>query len=255
MGVVALASAKGSPGVTTTALALGWAWPQRVGRRSLVVDADVAGSGIAAGFLQAHTPETGGVLALASEPRAVDAEALIDASLALDSTGDRLVLLGITDPAQARALPTLWPQLLAATRDLDDTDALVDVGRLGAAHEPTAVLEGADLAVLVVRSSLASVAAARPVLRRLRDVRGPGPVGVVLVGEHDPYGAGEVAGALGVDVIAVLAADPPAARVLSDGGATGPRFTRSALMRTAGAAAGQLDARSKMIATVAGALS
>ena len=39
MTVIALTSAKGSPGVTTTALALAWAWPQIApGRRVLVVD-------------------------------------------------------------------------------------------------------------------------------------------------------------------------------------------------------------------------
>lgn len=255
MGVIALASAKGAPGVTTTALALGWAWPTSAGRRCLVVDADVAGSGIAAGLLQAHTSETGGLLALAAERHALHADALLGASLALDASQARLVLLGVTDPAQARALTGLWPQLLAAARDLDDVDVLLDVGRLGAAHEPTALLEGADLAVLVARSSLGSVAAGRPVLRRLREVRGPGQVGVVLVGEHDPYSAGEISTALGVDVIAVLADDPAAARVLSDGGSTGSRFTRSTLMRTAGHAARQLDARTPAVTTTAGATS
>lgn len=245
MGVVVLASAKGAPGVTTAALALGWAWPAAVpGRRSLVVDADVAGSGIAAGLLQGNTPDGGGLLALAAERSRLSGEALLSASLTLDATGSRMVLLGITDPPQSRALAPLWPDLLTACRELDGADVLVDVGRLGATNEPAALLEGADLAVLVVRSDLASLAAARPAVRRLRELRGPGAgLEVLLVGERDPYPAAEIAGALGVEVIAVLADDPAAARVLSAGNPAGPRFARSALIRSAGAAATRLAAR------------
>ena len=46
MSMVALASAKGAPGVTTTAVALGAVWPRRV----LVAECDPAGGDLAARF-------------------------------------------------------------------------------------------------------------------------------------------------------------------------------------------------------------
>ena len=56
MTLIGLTSAKGSPGVTTTALALGWVWPAvHPGRRVLVVDADPAGAGTSAGFLRGRS--------------------------------------------------------------------------------------------------------------------------------------------------------------------------------------------------------
>ena len=67
MTVIALTSAKGSPGVTTTALALAWAWPQVApGRRVLVVDADMAGGDLAPGYLRGAVSSTDGVLGLAA---------------------------------------------------------------------------------------------------------------------------------------------------------------------------------------------
>jgi MinD-like ATPase involved in chromosome partitioning or flagellar assembly len=49
MSVLALASAKGAPGVTTAAVALGAVWPRRV----LLVEGDPAGGDLAARF---HLP-------------------------------------------------------------------------------------------------------------------------------------------------------------------------------------------------------
>ena len=67
MTVIALTSAKGSPGVTTIALALAWAWPQVApDRRVLVVDADMAGGDLAPGYLRGAVSSADGVLGLAA---------------------------------------------------------------------------------------------------------------------------------------------------------------------------------------------
>lgn len=243
MSVIALVSAKGSPGVTTTALALTWAWPTVTGGRGvLVIDADVAGSGIAPGLL-GTAPVEGGLTVLAAERTPLDADTLLAAAVPLDREAARLVLLGVTDPAQARALPGLWAPLAHTARDLHPRgmDVLIDGGRLGSTGEALPLLEHADLTVLVTGSGLVALAAARPALRRLTLLRGPGrAVVVLLVGEHRPYTATEITTALGVEVVAVLAHDPATATALTGGS---PGRPRSALTRTARAAATHLATR------------
>lgn len=246
MSLIALASAKGAPGVTTTALALSWVWAGVTAeRRVLVLDADVAGSGVLPSLVGGGVHD-GGLLALAAHRTPTRGDALTGHALALDASGSRLLLTGVSDPGQARALTGLWAPLTRAAADLhhDGTDVIADVGRLGASYEPTPLLEHADLAVLVTGSDLVSLATARPAIRRLTAVRGPAatPVVVLVVAERRPYSAGEIHTALSTPVGAVLAFDPTtAAAVLSGGG--GARFERSALIRTARAAATDLTAR------------
>lgn len=237
MSLIVLCSATGAPGVTTTTLALGWVWPLVFpDRRVLVVDADVAGSGILPGYLQAGVPAGGGVLGLAAERAPITPGAVLEHCLALDPSEDRLVLTGITDPAQARALWPVWSGLVDVARDLGvaGVDVLVDLGRLGHRHEPTVLVEQADVVAVVLGSTLASVSGTVSGLRALRDTRGPGPsTGAVVVGRSDPYTPGEIARELGLEHLPVVARDTWAAGVLSTGGGLGWRFERSALLRSA----------------------
>ena len=70
MTVVALTSAKGSPGVTTTALGLATAWPSvHPNRRVLLAEVDPAGGDIAAGYLRGEAQAGRGLLALAAAAR------------------------------------------------------------------------------------------------------------------------------------------------------------------------------------------
>lgn len=137
MSLIAMCSATGAPGVTTAALALGWVWPAtRPGHRALVVDADVAGSGILPGFLRAGVPAGGGVLALAGIRTFIDPGAVLEHVVALDASESRLVLTGITEPSQARVLGHVWSGLANAATDLGAAgiDVIVDLGRLGHRH-------------------------------------------------------------------------------------------------------------------------
>lgn len=245
MSLIALASAKGSPGVTTTALALAWAWPEATaGRRVLVVDADMAGGDISPGYLRGAAPADRGLLSLAAE-RAIDLQArLWDHLISLDGDQTRLLLTGITDRSQARALAPQWPALAEALTDLagdeQPVDVLVDLGRLGTTSEATPLLERADLLLVGLRSSLTATAATRSVVRWLAQSPGGAParsqrVGAVVVGAGHPYGSREIAEAVGVPVVTAMAWDPTNAEVLSAGLPAGWRFARSALMRSAGA--------------------
>lgn len=252
MTVIALTSAKGSPGVTTTALALAWVWPEVApGRRVMVVDADMAGGDIAPGYLRGAVSAMDGLLGLAGDRSADRAAALWDRVIALDDEGIRLLLTGIGEPGQARSLIGIWSSLAAVFAQLDDedppVDVLLDLGRLGAAHEATLLRERADIVLLVMRSSLVSTASARPAVRPLREERGvadgaPVGLGCVLVGEGKPYRAPEIAEGVGLPVTTTLAWDPSAADVLSAGSPASWRFARSPLIRSARASAAAIRA-------------
>ena len=74
-----------------------------------------------------------------------------------------LLLPGVRSHAQAASLGELWPELGLELRALEATgqDVIVDAGRLGMVSSPAPLVEQADLALLVVRSDLPSLAAAR----------------------------------------------------------------------------------------------
>lgn len=250
MTVIALASAKGSPGVTTTALALAWAWPEAAaGRCVLVVDADMAGGDIASGYLQGAVPAERGLLSLAAEHATDLRDRLWDHLVSLDGDQTRVVLTGITDRSQARSLAPQWSSLAEALVGLADAeppvDVLVDLGRLGTIGEATPLLERADLLLLGLRSNLTGAAATRSVVSGLAQAHGDSyahsrHVAAVVIGAGRPYSVSEIADAIDAPVVTSIAWDPVNAEVLSAGRPGGWRFSRSALMRSAGGAARDL---------------
>lgn len=236
MSVVALTSARGAPGVTTTALALVSVWGLgRRGRRVLLVDADPAGSGLLAGPLPAGVPDTAGISVLAAVRPPLSAEQVVGCCVGLDEACTRMVLPGVADPLQARPLTATWTALVDVARDLSahGVDVVVDAGRLGHRHEPTPWLAEADLVAVVLRGDLAGVLPAAAAVRTLSALRSgrAAPIGVVV--DTGAYSAGEVASALGTGEVLTIARDEWAARVLADGAGHGLRFDRSPLMRTA----------------------
>jgi hypothetical protein len=242
MTVIALTAGKGAPGVSTTALLLADAWPAVFpDRRVLLVEADPAGGDIAAGYLRGATDPARGLVGLAAVRPSEVATRLGGQLLALDEQQRRLLLPGLSDPAQAGALSGHWSALADALTGLSKQeppiDVLLDLGRLGAAHPAGVLLGRADLAVLVLRPSLRGVAAARVAAATLRRARGDATIGALVVDCRGSYPAREAAEALGVDLLAVLPDDPAAAAVFSDGARPGLRFPRCALVRTARAAA------------------
>jgi hypothetical protein len=250
MSLVVLCSASGAPGVTTAGLALMWVWPQAVpGRRCLLVDADPAGSGLLSGFLEAGIPAGGGVLGLAAE-RGLSPDAVVRHAVSLDPGETRLVLTGVVEPVQARPLASTWTGLVELARDVGAAglDVLVDAGRIGHRWEPTPLIEAADVVVVVSRSTLAGVTAARSALRSLRDTRGPGThTTVLVVGRPEPYSAAEVATALDIEPLPALPLDPQAARTLARGGNSEWRLTRSQLLRAATDVATALAERTRTL--------
>jgi hypothetical protein len=220
MSVIVLASASGSPGVTTTALglALGWSRP------ALLVEADpTGGSSVAAGYLRGGIVPPEAMIELAMAPQA-DAvlETLPKVSLPLPGSSSKWVP-GTRSHEQARSLLPLWEPLNAALRSLESTgqDVIVDAGRLGLFGSPEPLLYGADLALLLTRSDMVSLSGARSWAETLRErfarAGGLPSLGLVLVGEGRPFRAREVAQVLQIPVVTTVAWDPDAAAVLSNG--------------------------------------
>lgn len=150
-----------------------------------------------------------------------------------ESPRDRLLLPGITDPAQSASLSSVWKVLAQMFRGIETEaghDVLIDLGRRGA-YGPSGVLaEQADAVFVVVRNTLRCLQAAEGRVRAL--VERVGDVSVLMVNEG-PYPAGEVQRVLQVPVVATLPFAPDDARVLSDGAEQPRRFTRSSLMKAA----------------------
>jgi len=239
MAMYALVSPGGSPGVTTTALALALAWPAPV----LLAECDPAGGDILAGLFAGHLTAPRGLLGVAFE--AGRGQAAMAAELAgqvapLDGSASRMFLAGLSDPRQAPGLAPAWPAI-ARTLAGSAHDVIADCGRLDAGDgQPAAVLAEAVAVVMVLRPSLRQVARARPRIEMITAMLGgPDRLSLLLVGEGG-RGAKEVAAALGVPVVASLPLDGKTAAVLSDGEGRRTSLVGRPLLRAAGTAAAAL---------------
>lgn len=214
--LVTLVSAAGSPGVTTTALALAARWPRPV----VLVEADpTGGSGILAGFFRGQEDPAGLIDLVIAQRSDLLAEALPRLLLPIEGT-DASVLMGARSHEQASGLAQLWPPLLEALRGLEPTgvDVLVDGGRLGLHAWPRPLAMGSDVTLLLLGSDLPGLAAARSWAEALSREDTPAhATRLLLVGEGRPYSAREVSRTLGVPVLGSIAWDPDRAAVYSHG--------------------------------------
>jgi hypothetical protein len=229
-------SAKGSPGCTTTVLALSAVWPEVFpGRRVLVAECDVAGGDIASGYLSGNLNSARGVLALGLSRGLEPLDALWEQLFALDERGDRLLLPGIVEHRQATNAEAAWDLLLAAMPDLASQsaplDVLADLGRVNTNGEPRELWAGLDRLVLVTRSSLAAVATAQAVAVELCEGDFDERLRCLVVDEGRPYSATEIADALQLPLVGTLPLDPRGAKALSQMTGTASNRSRSALLR------------------------
>jgi hypothetical protein len=219
MAVYAFASAGGSPGVTTTALAVSYSWPSR----ALLAECDPSGGSVLAGHLSGRVQPSAGLLELGlALAHSTDTDIVWQHLIRVDPGVRWRLLPGLQDPRQAAQLDGVWPaiaQVLVSALG-DQADVLLDLGRIGDRETPYALLGAADLLVLVLRPTLRQVDAARHRLEALG--YGPGgqpalPVALCVVGEG-PYKYWEVSEVLeGLPVLARLPADAHAAAYFSDG--------------------------------------
>ena len=237
MALIVLASASGAPGVTTTALGLALTWPRPV----VLVDADpVGGSAVLAGYFQgAVAPNDAAVELVLAHRDGRLSSALAHVLMKVPDTEHVWMLPGPRSHQQAASLADLWAPLGSELRGLEHNgqDVIVDAGRLGMMHSPTPLIDAADLALLVTRSDLPALAAARQWASDWSTAAAEGTgamtVAGLLVGEGKPYRRGEVAKVLGIPMVESVAWDEQAAAVLSQG-AQPPRrgMDASALVRS-----------------------
>ncbi|MGH9089943.1 MAG: MinD/ParA family ATP-binding protein [Acidimicrobiales bacterium] len=231
MSVVALGSVR-SCSVTTVATLLAATWPEH--RPRLLCELDPAGGTLAA---QAGWPADAGLMSLAAAARrSCDPALFFDHCR--DLPGGSPVLAGPASAGQAATALDLLAGLLATLGELD-VDVVADCGRLGT-QTPTAETFGrAHLAVLVVRPRLADLQA---LAAWLEAADHPSPPGLVLTGPG-PYPAGEVAEALGVEVLGEVPWDPVAAGLLATVPVTSRQLSRSPLVRAARSLADEVARR------------
>jgi len=252
VAVIALASAKGSPGVTTTALALTLLWP----RPALYVEADIAGSTVIPGLLQGQVDAEKGLRDLAiSYATKGDLSDLWQqtyhpqqaanlpwkALSGLDGVNETKALLpGIAGPQMSPILREVWRPLAAHLVSLErgGVDVIVDLGRISAGRdERDPLIAAADLVLLTTRSTLANIA----VTVQLHAERAQGQdasarelsnLGLLVVGPGQPHSVAEISRLTELSPLSeTIAADGPAADVLANGAPAG-KFTRSALVRS-----------------------
>jgi hypothetical protein len=224
MALITLISAKGSPGVTTTSLAFAMTWTSPV----IMAECDPSGGSVLPGFLRGQLSGDRGIVPLAvaelrNERLAVDFwRHLVDFD---PPRQQRLLLPGITEPAQSGSLEPIWGRLAAFFAGLEarhNYDVLADCGRLVAPHTPLPLIYAADVVLLLVRPFLPSISATASAIRTLRPAlaeqgSGPDTLGLVLVGQGT-YKASEISKQLKTPVVLELPEDDRSATALTLGG-------------------------------------
>jgi hypothetical protein len=231
--VIALVSAKGSPGTTVSALAFTLTWPGRC----LLAECDPSGGDVLAGYLRGSLDAQRGLAQLAvAELRGRLHEEFDRQLVDLDAPRrQRLLLPGVRDPAQSATVSPVWPALADQLRPLTDHGSVIaDCGRITNPYFGWPVLHAADRVLLTLRGTLPSVSHAIPAIQTLRRELGEraGRLGLLVV-DSGPYPPAEVADRLQVGLVATLPVDPPTARSLSFGGSV---TRRRPLVRAAVAA-------------------
>jgi hypothetical protein len=248
MALIVLASASGSPGVTTTALGLALVWHRPV----ILVDADpVGGSALLAGYFQGTVCDDDAMVTLVLARRDGRLADVLPQTLITIPGSHVSILPGPKSHAQAGSLSELWAALAYELRALEQTgqDVIVDAGRLGMVHSPQGLIRAANLSLLLTRTDLPALAAARQWASEwteaAQDGTGAASVATLLVGAGRPYDAAEVAKVLAIPVLESLAWDPRSARVFSEGQkpSGGAWSQRDLLVRSYRAAAAAINQR------------
>ncbi len=233
MSIVALASAKGSPGATTTAMALSSWWHCPL----VLIEADPAGGDLAARLgLQENPGLVGMAAALRRSPIGPTRDdEWIAEHVQRTSSGIR-VLLAPAGSRQASSALNLLAD--SAPPETQGTDLLIDIGRLTGPGDGARTpirnpssdgwIKGrsADLFIWVCRPDLGDLA---HLAASLEQQRGTGRKEVIVLNGSGPYPGDEVAATLRLPVLGHLPHDATGASALWAGGDR--TWTRSALGR------------------------
>lgn len=220
--LIGLVSAKGSPGVTTAALAL-----TAVAEDALLVELDPSGGSIESWTGAGGDP--GLVRVVSGLRRSAGSEAVVEHVVTVPP-GVRSILAPTAGPYAESAVAMSRDRLLPSLRDLDGVASILDLGRWSRSQETAHRVSGCEVIGVVCAPTIDGVEAARWLVEPLQR-EGSGQVVVVLAGQH-PYQATEVAVAMGVPTVGALAWDPRGIASLLTRGA-GRGWARSSLARSA----------------------
>jgi hypothetical protein len=250
MALIAVAADKGSPGVTTSSVALAAVWPRPV----LLAECDPAGGDLVYRLPAADGAQLDvrrGLLSLAvAARRGLQPGQVWEHTQKLHGGLD--VLAGVTSAEQGAGLEGLWGPVGAVLSALPGADVIADCGRVGADGPFYDLLAQAAVVVLITRPDLGEVVRLRDrataVAAALQRRGRPGvQVGVVVIAEHKVFGSAvaEIGRALAdgrrpAAVLGGIALEPKSADQLR--GAWGGRLDRSLLIRTTRQIAAQLSA-------------
>jgi hypothetical protein len=240
--IVAVCSDKGSPGVSTLAMALGMVWP---GDRA-VLDADAAGGDLPFRLWTADREQRLAPSPSVAELAAASRLGLSEGGPLPFAQGCSLgvpVVPGMLSADRYRPLRGLWPRLAAQVATWPGT-VIADLGRLQPGNPAVPMAAAATAVLLVTRVDLEGLARLRERVAELAAAVGDPshertPVGVVVTGPQRSRGFAvqqvrQVLLSIGspVQVAGFWAQDPAGAQALWDGRVT-RRLAGCELVRSA----------------------
>ena len=226
MSVIAVGSAKASPGVTSLSVGLGLSWEATTGRRAVLVEADSDGGVLAARFGLALTPSLVELSGTARHELTINR--LQANSQLLAGQLPALVAPGCGETA-ALVLSPMAERLADGLGRFDDVDAVVDVGRVRSDSPSADLIKRCNLLVLVARPRFDHLVPLVHQARRL--VAHEIPTTLVCVGDR-PYPPTEMAKASQLDLLGVMAHEPRVIQALGSGLPANRRHRRLLLWRT-----------------------
>jgi len=236
MALIELCADKGSPGVTTTALALAEMWPGAVS----LVEADPSGGDLALRLTDGRgrfdLADQPSLLTFAAAARRQPLPDLVWRHCQTTSAGIR-VLRGLTSAEQAGGLERLWPRIAETLAATGGGDVLADLGRLQPGGPALPVAAAADVVVVVAHASAEGLVHLRE--RAYGLLPAAARLAAVLVAS-DRYGHEAVRSAaelldrdgLPATVVGFIAIDARAVSAMQ-GGVVSSTLDRSMLLRTA----------------------
>ena len=233
--IIGMVSAKGSPGVTTSALAVASTWPRPV----VVVEADPFGGDVRAGLGGGEWPPGTGLMELIVDLRSLAPHAAVRRQAHQFAPHAPAVVAGLGRAGQAASVP--WDRLATALKSAG-CDAVADCGRFAPTDGVVPLLAACDVVIVVCRSSLRAVRAAARLVPVIQSGVGAGPldprVSLLVIAPGAPYPAADIAQCCRLPLLGDLPDDARSAAVWSDGAKATRGFGRSRLQlaaRTVGA--------------------
>lgn len=227
MPAYVLVAAKGSPGVTTSAAAL--AAVATTSGRSILAELDPSGGSIS---VLTGQPSVVGLVDAATLLRRVTSADAIDENATMLPHGVATLLAPNSGPVAESVIGSIAERWIPALRTAA-LDVIVDAGRWEPNQSTARRILGADLVVVVVRPTIASVESTRHLVDRVREAARR-PAAALVVGAK-PYRPAEVAAHLDMPLAGTIAWDPRGATNLWANGVS-RGWMRTMLARSAAAA-------------------